>query len=88
MAFFKTPDVEWLYSGVTKTYPSNRPIVAAHTCSSGIVPPTVNLNEPDAGCELNHVIGEPRDANAKRVLSVSFGMGGQNAALILQRVTA
>jgi hypothetical protein len=30
MAFFKTPDVEWLYSGVTKTYPSNRPMVAAH----------------------------------------------------------
>jgi hypothetical protein len=30
MAFFKTPDVEWLYSGVTKTNPSNLPIVAAH----------------------------------------------------------
>jgi 3-oxoacyl-[acyl-carrier-protein] synthase II len=61
-------------------------IVAAQTCSTGIVPPTVNLNEPDEGCELDHVIGEPRNANAQRVLSVSFGMGGQNAALILQRV--
>ena len=63
-------------------------IVAAHTCRTGIVPPTVNLDEPDEGCELDHVIGEPRNANAQRVLSVSFGMGGQNAALILQRVTA
>jgi 3-oxoacyl-[acyl-carrier-protein] synthase II len=63
-------------------------IVAAHTCSTGIVPPTVNLSEPDEGCELDHVIGEPRNANAQRVLSVSFGMGGQNAALILQRVAA
>lgn len=63
-------------------------IVAAQTCRTGIVPPTVNLNEPDEGCELDHVIGEPRNANAQRVLSVSFGMGGQNAALILQRVTA
>jgi 3-oxoacyl-[acyl-carrier-protein] synthase II len=63
-------------------------IVAANTCSTGIVPPTVNLNEPDEGCELDHVIGEPRDVNAQRVLSVSFGMGGQNAALILQRVAA
>lgn len=62
-------------------------IVAAHTCQTGIVPPTVNLSEPDDGCELDHVIGEPRDANAQRVLSVSFGMGGQNAALILQRVS-
>lgn len=61
-------------------------IVAAKTCQTGIVPPTVNLREPDEGCELNHVIGEPRDVNARRVLSVSFGMGGQNAALILQRV--
>jgi 3-oxoacyl-(acyl-carrier-protein) synthase len=34
---------------------------------------------------LDHVIGEPRDADAKTVLSVSFGMGGQNAAIILKR---
>ncbi len=61
-------------------------IVAAQTCQTGIVPPTVNLVEPDEGCELDHVIGEPRAADAERVLSVSFGMGGQNAALILQRV--
>ena len=63
-------------------------IVAAYTCKTGIVPPTVNLIEPDEGCELDHVIGEPRNARAERVLSVSFGMGGQNAALILQRVAA
>ncbi|HEY6232771.1 MAG TPA: beta-ketoacyl-[acyl-carrier-protein] synthase family protein [Pyrinomonadaceae bacterium] len=63
-------------------------IVAAETCRTGLVPPTVNLIEPDEGCELDHVIGEARDANAQRVLSVSFGMGGQNAAVILQRVTA
>ena len=63
-------------------------IVAAETCRTGVVPPTVNLNEPDVGCELDHVIGAARDAGAERVLSVSFGMGGQNAALILQRVTA
>jgi 3-oxoacyl-[acyl-carrier-protein] synthase II len=63
-------------------------IVAAQTCRTGIVPPTVNLSEPDDGCELDHVINEPRMANVQRVLSVSFGMGGQNAALILQRVTA
>lgn len=60
-------------------------IVAAKTCQTGIVPPTVNLDEPDGGCELNHVMGQPREVNARRVLSVSFGMGGQNGALILQR---
>lgn len=60
-------------------------IVAAQTCVTGIVPPTVNLQHVDEGCELDHVIGEPRDVNAKTVLSVSFGMGGQNAAVILRR---
>jgi len=60
-------------------------IVAAQTCATGIVPPTVNLHDVDDGCELDHVIGEPRDVNAETVLSVSFGMGGQNAAVILKR---
>jgi 3-oxoacyl-[acyl-carrier-protein] synthase II len=60
-------------------------IVAGHTCATGIVPPTVNLRHVDEGCELDHVIGEPRDVNAETVLSVSFGMGGQNAAVILSR---
>lgn len=60
-------------------------IVAAQTCATGIVPPTVNLQNVDDGCELDHVIGEPRDVDAKTVLSVSFGMGGQNAAIVLKR---
>lgn len=60
-------------------------IVAAQTCATGIVPQTVNLRHVDEGCELDHVIGEPRDVNARTVLSVSFGMGGQNAAVILKR---
>ena len=60
-------------------------IVAAQTCATGIVPPTVNLRNVDEGCELDHVIGEPRDVDARTVLSVSFGMGGQNAAVILSR---
>ena len=60
-------------------------IVAAKTCATGIVPPTVNLDEVGEGCELDHVIREPRDAGVETVLSVSFGMGGQNAAIILRR---
>jgi 3-oxoacyl-[acyl-carrier-protein] synthase II len=60
-------------------------IVAAQTCATGIVPPTVNLRQVDEGCELDHVLGEPRDVDAETVLSVSFGMGGQNAAITLKR---
>jgi 3-oxoacyl-[acyl-carrier-protein] synthase II len=62
-------------------------IVAAQTCATGIVPPTVNLSDVGEGCELDHVIDEPRSVDAQTVLSVSFGMGGQNAALILKRAT-
>lgn len=60
-------------------------VVAAQTCGTGIVPPTVNLTQVAEGCELDHVIVEPRDVDAATVLSVSFGMGGQNAAIILKR---
>jgi 3-oxoacyl-[acyl-carrier-protein] synthase II len=62
-------------------------IVAARICATGIVPPTVNLREPGDGCELDHVIGGARAGDARIVLSGSFGMGGQNAALVFKRVT-
>lgn len=61
-------------------------IVAARTCATGIVPPTVSLQKPDEKCALDHVVRHPRACDAHRVLSASFGMGGQNAALVLQRV--
>jgi 3-oxoacyl-(acyl-carrier-protein) synthase len=60
-------------------------IVSIKTCITGIVPPTVNLHEPDEDCELDHVMESPRNAGSTTVLSTSFGMGGQNAALILKR---
>ncbi|HZJ73014.1 MAG TPA: beta-ketoacyl synthase N-terminal-like domain-containing protein, partial [Planctomycetota bacterium] len=60
-------------------------IAAVLTCRHGVVPPTTNLADPDADCALDHVVGAPRAADARRVLTVSFGMGGQNAALLLER---
>ncbi|MDQ3335247.1 MAG: beta-ketoacyl-[acyl-carrier-protein] synthase family protein [Myxococcota bacterium] len=60
-------------------------IVALETCRTGIVPATTNLDEPDDACALDHVIGRPRACDASRVISTSFGMGGQNAAIILER---
>ena len=62
-------------------------IVGAYSCARGIVPPTVGLEDPDTGCELDHVIGRPLESGARTVLSTSFGMGGQNAAIILTRVS-
>jgi len=62
-------------------------VIAVKTCMTGIVPPTVNLSEVDEACELDHVLKEPRDAHVEHVMSVSFGMGGQNAAIILKRLS-
>jgi 3-oxoacyl-[acyl-carrier-protein] synthase II len=60
-------------------------VAAVATCRTGVVPPTVNLSDPDDGCELRHVIGQPSQDDVRTVLSASFGMGGQNAAVLFRR---
>ncbi len=50
----------------------------------GILPPTLNLEEPDPECDLDYVPDGPREApGLKTILSNSFGFGGQNATLVL-----
>lgn len=53
-----------------------------------IVPPTINLDEPDAACDLDYVPHQARPRTIGRFLSNSFGFGGQNATLIFGRYTA
>ena len=50
-----------------------------------IIPPTINYEFPDPDCDLDYVPNEARKAQVDTVLSNSFGMGGQNATLILRR---
>jgi len=59
--------------------------VAAMTISRRMVPPTINLRKPDPQCDLDYVAGEVRPFWGDTVLSNSFGLGGQNATLILGR---
>ncbi len=51
----------------------------------GLLPPTANLDRPDPLCDLDHVTGEPREVAARRAVSNSFGFGGSNATLVLER---
>ena len=49
------------------------------------LPPTTNLDEPDADCDLNYLRGQGRSVRADHLLKTSFGFGGINAALVLGR---
>lgn len=50
-----------------------------------ILPPTVNLEEPDPECGLDYIFGKPREAKVEWALANSFGFGGNNACLILKK---
>ncbi len=52
------------------------------------VPPTINLDHPDEGCDLDYVPHKSRTLPIKYALSNSFGFGGTNAALLFKRYEA
>ena len=47
-----------------------------------VAPPTINLDEPDEGCNLNYVPNQPQQRSIAYVLSNSFGFGGTNGSLL------
>ena len=50
-----------------------------------ILPPTANLDTPDAECDLDYIPKQARKANVEYAMSNSFGFGGTNGALLFQR---
>lgn len=50
-----------------------------------VAPPTINLDEPDEGCDLDFVPHQARSQKIEVVLSNSFGFGGTNGSLVLRR---
>jgi 3-oxoacyl-[acyl-carrier-protein] synthase II len=50
---------------------------------SGVVPPTINLENPDPDCDLDYTPNQPRERPMNVVMSNSFGFGGHNASIIV-----
>ena len=62
-------------------------IVCLLAIRDGVVPPTINLDNPSEDCDLDYIPHEARRKAVDVALSNSFGFGGQNIALILRRFT-
>ena len=60
-------------------------VFTALTISEGIIPPTINLDHPDEACDLDYVPNIARKTDVNTAMTNSFGFGGTNAALILNR---
>jgi 3-oxoacyl-[acyl-carrier-protein] synthase II len=60
-------------------------IALVKTLNEGIIPPTINLEQADAECDLDYVPHVARKANLTIGLSNSFGFGGHNAVIVLKR---
>ena len=55
------------------------------TIHHGVIPPTINYDEPDPECDLDYVPNKARQAPVKVAFTNSFGFGGTNATLVFKR---
>ena len=61
--------------------------ILALAMSKQVIPPTINLENPDDGCDLDFVPDTARDAEMEYALTNSFGFGGTNGTLIFKRAS-
>ena len=53
---------------------------------TGVIPPTINLDEPDPDCDLDYVPNEARELGVRVALCNCIGFGSKNSALVIERV--
>jgi 3-oxoacyl-[acyl-carrier-protein] synthase II len=58
-------------------------LACVKSITDGVIHPTINYAEPDPECDLDYVPNVARQAEVRKTLSNSFGLGGQNACLLL-----
>jgi 3-oxoacyl-[acyl-carrier-protein] synthase II len=62
-------------------------IICTLAIRDGIVPPTINLDDPDDECDLDYVPHKAREKKVRVALNNSFGFGGHNASLVVREMT-
>lgn len=60
-------------------------VFTALTLKHGIIPPTINLENPSPECDLDYVPNVAREMNVRAAVSNSFGFGGTNAVLVMKK---
>ncbi len=60
-------------------------VFTALAIKNGVIPPTINLENPDPECDLDYVPNEKRQKEIRVAMSNSFGFGGTNAVLVMKR---
>jgi 3-oxoacyl-[acyl-carrier-protein] synthase II len=61
-------------------------IFSIKALETGVVPPTLNLDNPSEGCDIDLVPHQAKERKVETVLSNSFGFGGTNASLIFRKI--
>ncbi|MCC6661733.1 MAG: beta-ketoacyl-ACP synthase II [Phycisphaerales bacterium] len=60
-------------------------VACTHAVHDGVIAPTINLENPDEGCDLDLVPNEARERRVKYAMNNTFGFGGHNITLIVGR---
>jgi len=59
-------------------------VISVKTIQTQIIPPTINIEDPDPDCDLDYVPNVARRAHVRTVLSNNLGFGGQNASIVFR----
>lgn len=69
-------------AGVSET------IVCLMAIRDGVLPPTINYENPDPKCDLDYIPNHARESKIRYALTNSFGFGGQNVSLVVSRLAS
>ena len=62
-------------------------VILSMVVDRNLIPPTINLDNPDAECDLDYVPHKARDSKVTYAMSNSFGFGGHNATLLIRKLS-